>query len=154
MGFWDFIDDVVDVAQTVARVPGAVVSVIYDEVTSNKSYKSSNSSYSEINEIKEKEKNKQIKKIEEDIEKFKTDSINKIKNKYGLVNIHFNKPNFSTSFNYFQQQMKIQYQLNELVVVTDYEKMNQERALSILENESKEISKLINILQEEKKCKM
>lgn len=150
MGVWDFIDDVVNVGRDIINIPIN----IYDEITDNKSYTSSNSSYSEINEIKEKEKNKQIKKIEEDIEKFKTDSINKIKNKYGLVNIHFNKPNFSTSFNYSQQQMKIQYQLNELVVVTDYEKMNQERALSILENESKEISKLINILQEEKKCKI
>lgn len=150
MGVWDFIDDVVNVGRDIINIPIN----IYDEITDNKSYTSSNSSYSEINEIKEKEKNKQIKKIEEDIEKFKIDSINKIKNKYGLVNIHFNKPIFSTSFNYSQQQMKIQYQLNELVVVTDYEKMNQERALSILENESKEISKLINILQEEKKCKI
>lgn len=148
MGFFDFVDDVIDVVQTVARVPGAVVSVIYDEITDNKSYTSSNSSYAEKKELEERTKKEKIDEINKDIKKFKIDSENLIKNKYTSVDIQFNTPLGGFPFN-FPNQSK------ELVSITDFEIINQEKAIAILEEDLKEIKKLINIFQKEKtKCNL
>ena len=150
MVFWDFVDDAIDVVQTIARVPFSVVTVIYDEITDDKSYTSSNSSYSERSELEEKLRENKIENIKKEIKKFKIDSENLIKNKYGSVDINFYEP---MGYSLFFQTISDD-QSKELVSITDFEKINQEKQIAILEEDLKEINKLINIFQKEKKCKM
>lgn len=114
--------------------------VIYDEVNS--------SSSSSTKSIETSTKDNKIEEVNKDIEKFKIDSENLVKNKYGSVDIHFNQPTGHSLFNSIQQA--IPNESKQLISITDFKRKKQEKGIAILEEDIKNINKLINIFQKEK----